>query len=112
MNNGPQMVKGSITVVGQGEEAAAIAANRNNMEAIFTNCTAFQNCISEVNNTQIDWFRSSRGDRIPLFLFEDEKGRAGHAGHYLPKLEIKQSIYHNMLLLMKEMISIKQLEKT
>lgn len=36
-----QRVKGSITVVRQGEEAAAIAADRNNMEAIFKNCTAF-----------------------------------------------------------------------
>ena len=41
MTNGSQRVKGSITVVGQGEEAAAIAADRNNMEGIFTNCTAF-----------------------------------------------------------------------
>lgn len=41
MTNGSQRVKGPITVAGQREEAAAIAADRNNMEAIFKNCTAF-----------------------------------------------------------------------
>ena len=34
--------------------AAGVAANNINEEVIFKNCAPFTNCISEINNTQID----------------------------------------------------------
>ena len=34
--------------------AAAVAANNTNKKVIFKNCAPFTNCISEINNTQID----------------------------------------------------------
>ena len=46
------LVKGTITV--NSTAAAGAAANNTNKKVIFKNCTPFTNCISEINNTQID----------------------------------------------------------
>lgn len=45
---------GTVTVVGQGEVAAAIATERNNKEVICKSCCAFTDCISEKNSIQVD----------------------------------------------------------
>ena len=42
-------VSGTITVPSTGE-----AANPNNRNNIIKNCAPFMDCISEINNTQID----------------------------------------------------------
>ena len=44
------LVKGNITV----NNTAADAANNVTKKAIFKNCSSFTNCISKINNTQID----------------------------------------------------------
>ena len=41
-------------VVGQGADAAAIAANRSNKQVTFNNCALFTDCVSEINNTHVD----------------------------------------------------------
>ena len=46
------LVKGTISVTNTA--AADAAANNTNKKAIFKNCALFTNCISEINNTQID----------------------------------------------------------
>ena len=46
------LVKGTITV--NNIAAAGAAANNTNKKVIFKNCVPFTNCISEINNTQID----------------------------------------------------------
>ena len=46
------LVKGTISVNNTAAQGAA--ANNTNKEVIFKNCTPFTNCISEINNTQID----------------------------------------------------------
>ena len=46
------LVKGTISVTNTA--AADAAANNNNNKVIFKNCAPFTNCISEINNTQID----------------------------------------------------------
>ena len=45
-------VRGTITVNNTAVEGAA--ANNNNKKIIFKNCTPFTNCISEINNTDLD----------------------------------------------------------
>ena len=45
------LVKGNITVNNTGKAAAS--TNRN-IKIIFKNCAPFANCISKINNTQID----------------------------------------------------------
>ena len=46
------LVKGTVTV---NDTAAADAdANNTNKKVIFKNCAPFTNCISEINNTQVD----------------------------------------------------------
>ena len=45
------LVKGTISV---NNTAAQGAANNTNKKVIFKNCAPFPNCISEINNTQID----------------------------------------------------------
>ena len=46
------LVKGTISVNNTAAQGAA--ANNNIKKVIFKNCTPFTNCISEINNTQID----------------------------------------------------------
>ena len=46
------LIKGDITVNNTAAEGAA--ANNTNKKVIFKNCAPFTNCISKINNTQID----------------------------------------------------------
>ena len=46
------LVKGTITV--NNTPAADAAANNIDKKVIFKNCAPFTNCISEINNTQVD----------------------------------------------------------
>ena len=48
------LVKGKITTAGAGADAAARQADERDKGVIFKNCAPFINCISEINNTQID----------------------------------------------------------
>ena len=49
------LVKGNITVNNTADDAAAAAAADNtNKKVIFKNCAPFTNCISKINNTQIE----------------------------------------------------------
>ena len=51
MLNSYILVKGTITVSNTG---TAAAPNNKNKKVIFENCAPFINCISEINNTQLD----------------------------------------------------------
>ena len=46
------LVKGTIS--GNNTAADGAAANNANKKVVFKNCAPFTNCISEINNTQID----------------------------------------------------------
>ena len=46
------LIKGTISV--NNTAAAGAAVNNTNKKVIFKNCAPFTNCISEINNTQID----------------------------------------------------------
>ena len=46
--------KEKITITRAGDDAAARQADERDKGAVFKNCAAFTNCISEVNSTQID----------------------------------------------------------
>ena len=49
------LVSGTITVVGAGANAATIATDRNNKQAILKNCAAFTDSITEINKiTKLD----------------------------------------------------------
>ena len=52
------LVKGTITLVLQGADAAAIQAYKSNKQLIFKNSGPFASCIIEINNTQVDNTRS------------------------------------------------------
>ena len=43
-----------ISNAGTVASAAAIAVNRNNKQAVFKNCALFNDCITEINNLQVD----------------------------------------------------------
>ena len=48
------LVKGTVTINGKGADAAARQADERDKGVAFKNCGPFINCISEINNTQID----------------------------------------------------------
>ena len=48
------LVKWTITIVGAGDTEAARQADRNDKRVIFKNCAEFNDCIREINNTQVD----------------------------------------------------------
>ena len=47
-------VQGTITITGEGTDAAARQVDESNKGVIFKNCAPFINCKSEINNTEID----------------------------------------------------------
>ena len=47
-------VTGTITINGAGADAAARQADERDKGVAFKNCAPFTNCISEINNTQVD----------------------------------------------------------
>ena len=48
------LVKGTMTINGSGADAAARQADERDKGVAFQNCAPFTNCISEINNTQVD----------------------------------------------------------
>ena len=48
------LVKGNITITGAGADEAARQADERDKGVVFKNCAPFTNCISEINNTQVD----------------------------------------------------------
>ena len=48
------LVSGTITITGAGNNNAARQLDERNKGVIFKNCVSFTDCISEINNTQID----------------------------------------------------------
>ena len=48
------LVKGKITITGAGDDAAARQADERDKGVAFKNCAPFTDCISEINNTQVD----------------------------------------------------------
>ena len=48
------LVKGKITITGAGDDAAVRQADERDKGVALKNCAPFSNCISEINNTQID----------------------------------------------------------
>ena len=53
------LVKGKITITGEGDDAAARQADERDKGVAFKNCAPFTNCISETNNTQIDNYKDN-----------------------------------------------------
>ena len=51
------LVKGTITITGEGDDAAAKQLDEKNKGVIFKNCAPFTKCISRINNTDIDTAR-------------------------------------------------------
>ena len=48
------LVKGRTTITGAGDDATARQADERDKGVEFKNCAPCTNCISEINNTQID----------------------------------------------------------
>ena len=48
------LVKGKIIITGAGADAGARQADERDKSVAFKNCAPFTNCISEINNTQVD----------------------------------------------------------
>ena len=48
------LVKRKITIIGAGDDTAARQADEKDKGIAFKNSSPFINCISEINNTQVD----------------------------------------------------------
>ena len=48
------LVKGTITITGEGDDPAAKQLDERNKGVIFKNCAPFTKCISRIKNTEID----------------------------------------------------------
>ena len=51
------LVIGKKTITGRGADAAARQADERDNGVAFKNCAPFTNCISEINNTQVDYVK-------------------------------------------------------
>ena len=48
------LVKGTITITGAGNDDAAKRSDERNKDVVFKNCAPFTNCISRINNANLD----------------------------------------------------------
>ena len=48
------LVNGTITITAAGDNDAARRLDERNKGVIFNNCVSFTDCISEIDNTQVD----------------------------------------------------------
>ena len=48
------LISGTITIIREGDNDAAKRTDERNKGLIFKNCASFTDCISEINNAQID----------------------------------------------------------
>ena len=48
------LVKGKITITGEGDNAAAREADERDEGVAFKNCAVFADCVSKINNTEVD----------------------------------------------------------
>ena len=53
-SDGYILVKGKIAITGAEDDAAARQADERDKGVAFKTCAPFTNCISEINNTEID----------------------------------------------------------
>ena len=48
------LVKGKITITGAGDDEAARQADERDKDVAFKNCAPFTDCISKINNAEVD----------------------------------------------------------
>ena len=48
------IAKGTITITGAGDDAAARQADERDKGVTFKNCAPFTKCVNRINNTDID----------------------------------------------------------
>ena len=48
------LIKGTITITGEGDNAGEMQADERDKGVTFKNCAPFTKCISRINNTDID----------------------------------------------------------
>ena len=87
------LVKGTITINGRGADAAARQADERDKGVAFKNCAPFINCISEINNTQID---NGKDIDIVMPMYNLRKYSDNYAKH--------QEVYGNILEMNQMMI--------
>ena len=63
-------MSGTTTVVGVGVDDAAIAVDRNNKQAIFKKFALSTDCITELNNTQVDNAKNL-DVALPIYIYFD-----------------------------------------
>ena len=91
-------VKGTISV--NNTAAAGAAVNNTNKKVIFKNCTPFTNCISEINNTQVD---NTKEIDIVMSMYN----LIEYSDNYAKKT---QEVYGNIVKIYQPKIIIKKLQ--
>ena len=75
-------VKGTITLVGQRGDAAAIKTDRNNKQVTIKNCEPFTDCETETNNTQVDNAKKIVAVMLMYHLIEQSGNYSGTTGSF------------------------------
>ena len=101
------LVKGTITV--NNTAAAGAAANNTNKKVIFENCAPFTNCISQINNTQID--NAKDIDIVmpmySLIEYSDNYAKTtGSLWQYCKDYQLEMLLLMRLLLLMRTILLI------
>ena len=101
------LVKGTITV---NDTAAADAdSNNTNKKVIFKNCVPFTNCISEINNTQVD---NAKDIDIVMCMYnlieysDNYSKTSGSLWQYCKHIPVVEIIIMQLLTLLKIMLMI------
>ena len=83
------VVKGTLTVVGVGATAALTTKYRENKQVILENCALFTDCISKINETQLD-----NAKDLSIVMWIDNL--IGYTKSYLKKTSCVYTIFAEM----------------
>ena len=91
------LVKGTIKIMQQLDDAATRQADERDKGVAFKNCAPFTNCIGEINNTQIDNAKDIDIVMLMYNLIEYSNNYAKRTGSYGNILEMNQIIIYQIL---------------
>ena len=83
------VVKGTLTIVGVGATAALTTKYRENKQVILENCALFTDCISKINETQLD-----NAKDLSIVMWIDNL--IGYTKSYLKKISCVYTIFAEM----------------
>ena len=86
------LVQGTITIIGKRTDTATRQVDERGKEVIFKNCALFTDCVSKINNTQVDNAKDLDVVMLMCNLIECSNNYAKISGTFVNITEMSQML--------------------